>query len=102
MELDEVRFAAGVDEAEGVDAEALHRAVAAWDRAVRHRPHQHRGDLGHQRREIPERVVRGPRLRHREMRFRLRGMDEVGELHRVLDEEDGMLLPTRSQLPSSV
>ena len=45
-------------------------------------------DLGHQRREVPERVVRGGGLRHREVRLRLRGVDQVRELHRVLDEED--------------
>ena len=31
--------------------------------------------------------------------LRLGGVDQVGELDRVLDEEDGMLLPTRSQFP---
>ena len=88
MELDETRFARGVDEPEGVHAEALHRPIASGDRAIGHRPHQHRGDLGHQRREVPERVVRRAGLGHREMRLGLRRMDQVGELHRVLDEED--------------
>ena len=81
-------FARLVDEAEGVHAEALHRAVAARDRPVRHRPHQHGGDLGHQRDEVPEGVVRRCRLRHREVRLGLGRVDQVGELHRVLDEED--------------
>lgn len=39
MELDEEGLARVVDEAEGVDAEALHHPVAARDRAVRHLPH---------------------------------------------------------------
>ena len=88
VELDEVRFAGGVDQPEGVHAEALHRPVAARDGAIGHRPHQHRGDLGHQRREVPERVVRGAGLRHREVRLGLGRVDQVGKLHRVLDEED--------------
>ena len=46
-------------------------------------------DLGHQRDEVPERVVRARGLRHGVMRLRLHRVDEVGELHRVLDEEDG-------------
>ena len=78
----------GVHQAVGVHAEALHGAIAARDRAIGHRPHQHVGDLRHQRREVPERVVRGPRLRHGEVRLRLGGMHQVGKLHRVLDEED--------------
>ena len=71
-----------------VNAKALHRPVAARDRAVGHRPHQHVRDLGHQRREIPEGVVRRSRLRHGEVRFRLGRMHQIGKLHRILDEED--------------
>ena len=88
VELDEVRLARGVDQPEGVHAEALHRPVAARDRAVRHRPHQHVGDLRHQRGEVPERVVRRAGLRHREVRLGLGRVHQVRELHRVLDEED--------------
>ena len=65
VELHEPRLAVRVDEAERVHAEALHHSVAARDRAIRHDPHQHVGGLGHQRDEIPERVVRRRRLRHR-------------------------------------
>ena len=72
-----------------VHAEALHHAIAARDRAVRHDPHQHVSRFGHERHEIPERVVRGRRLRHRVVRLGLHRMDEVRELHRVLDEEHG-------------
>src|SRR5450830_129364 len=89
VELDEDGVAYGVDQAEGVHAEALHGAVAARDRAVRHGPHQHVHRFGHQRGEVPERIVRAGRLRDRVVRLRLDGVDQVGELHRVLDEEDG-------------
>ena len=87
VELDEVRLAVVVDQAVGMHAEALHRPITARDRAVGHRPHQHVGDLGHQRREVPEGVMRRAGLRHREVRFRLRGVDQIRKLHRVLDEE---------------
>ena len=87
VELDEVRLAARIHEAEGVDAEALHHPVAARDGAIAHGPHQHVGRFGHQRDEVPERVVRARRLRDRVVRFRLDGMNQVRELHRVLDEE---------------
>jgi hypothetical protein len=87
MKLHELGFAAGVDEAIGVNAEPLHRPIAARNRTIGHRPHEHVGDLRHQRREIPERIVRGRRLWHGEVWFRLSGMHQVGELHGVLDEE---------------
>ena len=44
-------------------------------------------DSGHQRHEVPERVVRGGSLREAAIGFHLHGVDEVGELDRVLDEE---------------
>ena len=88
VELDEVRLPVGVDQAVGMYAEALHGAIAARDGAIRHGPHQHVSDLRHQRRKVPERVVRRPGLRHREVRLGLGRMHEIGKLHRVLDEED--------------
>jgi hypothetical protein len=48
MELDEARGALRVDQAERMHAETLHRPIAARDRAIGHRPHQHVGDLWHQ------------------------------------------------------
>jgi hypothetical protein len=89
MELHEMRLSLVVDEAVGVDAKTLHRAIAARNRPIRHRPHQHVRDLGHQRREVPEGVMGRRGLRHRKVRLRLRCVHEVGKLHRILDEEDG-------------
>jgi hypothetical protein len=45
-------------------------------------------DSGHERHEVPEVVVRGLGLRERAVGLLLRRVDEVGELDRVLDEED--------------
>ena len=87
MELDEVRLVARVDEAEGMHAEALHHAIAARDGAVRHDPHEHVRRFGHQRHEIPERVVCGCGLWHAVMGLGLHGMYEVRKFHRILDEE---------------
>jgi hypothetical protein len=88
VELDEVRLALGIDQPEGVHAEALHHAQAARNAAVGHHPHQHVRGLRHQRGEVPEGVVRRRRLRHAVVRLGLDRMHQVGELHRVLDEED--------------
>ena len=89
VELDEARGAPGVHEPEGVDAEALHHPEAAGNRPIRHDPHDHVHRLGHQRDEVPERVVGGGGLGDLVVRLRLHRVDQVGELHRVLDEEDG-------------
>jgi hypothetical protein len=87
VELHEGRLALGVDEPEGVDAEALHDAERPRDGPVRHDPHDHVHRLGHQRDEVPEVVVGRLRLREAAVGLRLHRVDQVGELDRVLDEE---------------
>ena len=87
VELDVGRLARVVDQPERVHAEALHHPIAARQRPVRHDPHHHVRRLGHQRDEIPERVVCRRSLRHPVMRLGLHRMDQVRELDRVLDEE---------------
>ena len=88
VELHEGGVAVGVDEAVGVDAEALHEAERARDRAVAHRPQQHVRRLRHQRHEVPEGVVGRGGLGPAAVLLLLDRVDEVGELRRVLDEED--------------
>ena len=80
-------LASCVHEAEGMDAEAFHGSVRAWDRPVRHQPHDVVGCLGMERHEVPERVVRRLRLWNLAIGVRLDGVDDVGELDPVLDEE---------------
>ena len=87
VELDEVRITRRVDQPEGVHAKALHHAQAAWNATVRHHPHQRVRGLGAERGEVPEGVVRRSGLRHAVVRLGLHRVHEVGELHRVLDEE---------------
>jgi hypothetical protein len=87
MEFHECRFALGVDEAERMDSEPFDHAVGARDGAIRHYPHQHVHALGHQRREIPERVVRRGGLRKAAVWLHLHGVDQVGKLDGILDEE---------------
>ena len=87
VEFHECRFALGVDETERVDSEPLDHAVRARNGAIRHHPHQHVHALGHERREIPERVVRRGGLREAAVRLHLHGVDQVGKLDGILDEE---------------
>ncbi|KAF5037614.1 hypothetical protein DSECCO2_562730 [anaerobic digester metagenome] len=88
MELDEPCLPPGVDEPEGVDSEALHHPVTPRERTVREDPHDHMRDLREVPDKVPEGVVCGGGLRHLVVLLRLDGVDEVGELDRVHDEED--------------
>ena len=88
VELDERRLAGRVDEAKGMDAEALHEAEGPGDRPVGHRPHHHVCGLGHERDEVPEVVVRRLGLGEAAIGRLLHGVDDVGKLDGVLDEED--------------
>jgi len=88
VELHQVRPAGGVHQPEGVHPEALHGAERAGNGPIGHRPHHVVGGLGVQRDEVPERVVRRLRLGDLPVRPRFAGVDQVGELDRVLDEED--------------
>ena len=89
VEFAEHGLALGIDQTEGMHAEALHHPITARDGAVGHGPHQHVRDFRRQRSEIPEGVVRAGRLRHAIVRLGLDGVHQVRELHRILDEEDG-------------
>ncbi len=89
VELDQARLACGVDEPEGVDAEAFHRPIRARDAAVAHVPEHVMGGLGMQRHEIPEGVVGGLCLGYLAIGLRFCGVDDVGEFDAVLDEEHG-------------
>ncbi|MNS85587.1 hypothetical protein D3C72_1194550 [compost metagenome] len=88
VELHQARLPAGVDEAKGMHAKALHHPVAARNATIGHHPHQHMGGLRHQRHKVPERVVGRRRLRHAVMRLGFYRVHQVRKLHRVLDEED--------------
>ena len=87
VELDEMRLALGIDQPEGMYAEAFHEAEATRDRAVGHDPHDHVHRFGAERDEVPEIVMRGLRLREAAIGRGLGGVDQIGELDRVLDEE---------------
>jgi hypothetical protein len=99
VELDVGARPLRVDQAERVHPEALHEPERARDRPVGHDPHQHVGGLRHQRREVPEAVVRGLRLREAAVGLLLGRVDEVGELDRVLDEEDRHVVADQVPVP---
>jgi hypothetical protein len=88
VELDEAGVALGGDQAVGVDAEAVHHPQAPRDRPIRHHPEEHVGGLRGQAHEVVEGVVGRRRLRHLVVGLGLDRVDQVGELDRVLNEED--------------
>ena len=80
-------FPFSIDEAEGVNAEAVHHAVAAREGAIGHDPHHHVHGFRGQRDKIPEVVMRRRRLRHVIIRLGLEGMNEIGKFDGILNEE---------------
>ena len=82
--LDPHGLAVGVDPLVGVRAEPVHVAVRGGDAAVAEQPGEHVGGLGRVGEEVPDVV----RLLMVGEGIGLLGVDEVGELQRVADEED--------------
>jgi hypothetical protein len=69
------------------DAEAFHGSVGPGDSSIAHVPEDVVGGFGVERHEIPERVVGRMRLGDLAVGMGLAGVDDVGELDAVLDEE---------------
>ena len=89
VEFHQAGLALVVDHAEGVDTETLHHAVGTRNAAVRHVPQGVVGGLGVQGDKIPEGVMRALGLWDVAVRVRFGGVDDIGELDAVLDEEHG-------------
>lgn len=81
-------FAFGVNQPEGMNAKALHGAVAARNAAVGHRPHHVMQGFRLQRHVIPEGIVCALALGNSPVRFRFYGVNKIGELVCVLNKED--------------
>ena len=88
VEFDEARLTEGIDEPEGMNSKSLHGPKRAGDTAVAHVPEHVMRRLGVQRHEVPERVVGGLRLRDLPIGLWLGGVDDVGKLDAVLNEEN--------------
>jgi hypothetical protein len=102
VELDQARLAGGIDEPEGMHAEPLHGPKRAGNTAVAHIPEHVMRRFGVQRYEIPERVMGRLRLPDFPVGLRPGRMDDVRKLDAVMNEEHGVLLPTKSNVPSLV
>ena len=92
VELHQAGLALRVDQPEGVDAKAFHRPVRARNAAVAHVPEDVVGGLCVQGNEVPEAIVCRLGLWDLTVRLGLAGVNDVGELDAVLDEEDGHVI----------
>ena len=89
MKLDERGFTRGGDQAIGMNSEPFHEAESAGDSAIGHGPHDHVHAFRHEGNEVPKVVVSGLCLWEVAVGLGLGGMNEVGKLEGVLDEEHG-------------
>src|SRR6185369_7309637 len=87
VEIDERALSIGGDQPERVHAETFHEAEGTGNGAVRHGPHDHVHTLGHERDKIPEVVVRRLGLWEIAIGFWFGGVNQIGKLDRILDEE---------------
>src|SRR5450759_3300359 len=67
---------------------AFDHAQRTWNCAIGHDPHHRMHGFRRERNEIPERVMRGRRLRKAAIWFHLYGMDQVGDFDGILNEEN--------------
>ena len=93
VELDEMTFPFGIDEGERIDTESLHHPERSGDPPIAHGPKDRVGSLGLEREEVPEVVVCTLTGGHLVMRFGFDGVNKVGELHCILNEEDRNVVP---------
>ena len=82
-----------------MDAEPFHRPVGPWDRSVGHGPHEHVGRFGREGGEVPKCVVCRLGLGDLTVGLGFRGMDQIGKLDPVLNEEDGDVVSDQIPVP---
>ena len=102
VKLDEMTLSFSVNEGERVDAEPLHHPKRPWDPSVAHGPENGVGGLRLKGEEVPEVVVCGLAGRYLVVRLRLDGVNKVGELHGILDEEHRNVVSVREARKSLV
>lgn len=89
MELDQLGRAAVRHEPVCVHAEAVHMPEGARDTMSSHRPEKSMQGAGLLAEEVPGRVVGGSSLGNLAVTSGLDGVDQIGELNGILNEEHG-------------
>src|SRR5208282_4056489 len=98
VELNEMSFSGLVNQTEGVNSKSFHHSKRPRHGPVGHDPHDHVHGFGHQGNEIPKGVVCGSSLRKSAVGFDLHGMNQVRELHGILDKKDGNIIPDQIEV----
>jgi hypothetical protein len=99
MKLNEGRSAFPIHKTERMDTKSLHEPERTRNGAIRHNPHDHVHTFRHQGNKIPEVIVRRLGLRKFTIRLRFRGMNQIRELQRILNEEDRNVVADNIPVP---
>jgi len=98
VKLDEVCFARRVHQTEGIHAESFHHSQRPRDRSIRHGPHDHVQGFWHEGNEIPKSIVGRGGLGIASIGFHLDGVNQIRELHGVLNKEDGNVVADQIEI----
>ena len=99
VEFDQRRRASGVNETKGVNPEPLHGPERPGDTSVAHVPQHMVGRLRMERDEVPKGVVGGLGLGDLDIGMGFGGVDDVGKLDAVLNEEDRNIVTDQVECP---
>lgn len=97
VELHIVSFSGSVDKHVSVDTKAIHVPVVLWDTEIIKEEREHVKTL----RVVREEVEYPPVLLNVGFGIRFQGVDHVGELHAVADEEDGEVVANEIEVAFS-
>lgn len=97
VELHIVSFSGSVDKHVSVDTKAIHVPVVLWDTEIIKEEREHVETL----RVVREEVQYPPVLLNVGFGIRFQGVDHVGELHAVADEEDGEVVANEIEVAFS-
>lgn len=89
VELDKCALALIVDKSPGVNTKTLHHSIRSRNGPVGKNPHAHRGGLRAQTHPVPRIVVSRLSLRNLVVRLGFERVYQIGELNRILNEENG-------------
>jgi len=101
VKLDEMTFPFRVDERERIDSEPLHHPQRSWNPSITHSPEDGVSGLRLEGEEVPEVVMCRLAGRHLVVRFRLDGVNKIGELHSILHEEYWNIVSEKNAFGSS-
>ena len=98
MEFHELALSRRIHQAKRVNAEPFHHAERPWNGPIGHNPHDHVKRLGHQRDEVPKRVMRRGGLRKSSIGLCLNRVNQIGKLDCILNKEDRNIIANQIEI----